>query len=307
MNDGKHLEALVAFVEKQMLPQGYEVKTNQKVYSDGAQIAEFDVEIRGSFGTTNIAWLIECRDRPGSGPAPGSWIEQLVGRRSRFGFNKVTAVSTTGFAEGAKEFAKQKGIELRTVEALTPKDFSWLQMEHMSFVERRAILESAKILTNKRISDEQHAALRKIGSNIDSSTEILRAISSGEYYTVANAFLSAVEQGNLFDGIEPGSPGKKITLRVHYPSGDHLVIDTELGEVCVEGILFQGELAVIETLSFVNTASRYSNLETGKAISQVVTFASQEIAGKHVSLEFHRMGENGETYVILHCVESDRT
>lgn len=36
-----------------------------------------------------------------------SWIEQLVGRRARFGFNKVTAVSITGFATGAAEFASK--------------------------------------------------------------------------------------------------------------------------------------------------------------------------------------------------------
>ena len=110
-NDGKQLERLVAFVERTLLPHGFEVKTDTRMYNDaGVQIAEFDVEIRGRLGSTDIAWLIECRDRPGQGPSPGSWIEQLVGRRSRFGFNKVTAVSTTGFAEGAVGYARDEGI-----------------------------------------------------------------------------------------------------------------------------------------------------------------------------------------------------
>src|SRR6266550_564747 len=118
-SDGKQLEGLVSFVEKTLLPQGFEVKTNERIYNDeGIQIAEFDIEIHGKVGSTTIAWLIECRDRPGQGPAPGSWIEQLVGRRIRFGFNKVTAVSTTGFAVGAVQFARSQGIELREVTAL---------------------------------------------------------------------------------------------------------------------------------------------------------------------------------------------
>lgn len=99
-NDGTQLEALVAFVEETLLPQGFEVKTNNRIFNDeGIQIAEFDVEVRGKIGSTNIAWLIECRDRPKSGAAPSSWIERLVGRRTRFQFNKVTAVSTTGFSK----------------------------------------------------------------------------------------------------------------------------------------------------------------------------------------------------------------
>ncbi len=47
MSDGKRLEALVAFVEKTLLPQGFDLKTNARVYDDeGGQIAEFDIEIR---------------------------------------------------------------------------------------------------------------------------------------------------------------------------------------------------------------------------------------------------------------------
>lgn len=122
--DGKQLEGLVAFVEKTLLPQGFDVKTNQRIFNEeGVQIAEFDIEIRGKVGSTEIAWLIECHDRPSHGSAPASWIEQLVGRRSRFGFNKVTAVSTTGFALGAIEFAQLQGIEIREVKALSHDEF----------------------------------------------------------------------------------------------------------------------------------------------------------------------------------------
>jgi hypothetical protein len=78
--DGRQLEGLVAFVERVLLPQGFEVRTNERIFDeDGMQIAEFDIDIRGKIGSTEIAWLIECRDRPAGGAAPGSWIEQLKG------------------------------------------------------------------------------------------------------------------------------------------------------------------------------------------------------------------------------------
>jgi hypothetical protein len=65
-----------------------------------------------------VNWLIECRDRPSQGPAPGSWLEQLAGRKRRFKFDKVIAVSTTGFAPGAWQFAESEGISLRSVQRI---------------------------------------------------------------------------------------------------------------------------------------------------------------------------------------------
>lgn len=133
-NTGKLLEGFVERIERLLLPFGFTVLPNEKVYNDdGIQIAEFDIEISGKVGTTNFKWLIECRDRPTQGAAPGSWIEQLVGRRERFNFDKVIAVSTTGFAEGASQFAKDKGIEIRTVtEASIEQISDWFLMNEIT-------------------------------------------------------------------------------------------------------------------------------------------------------------------------------
>jgi len=57
--NGKQLESLVAFVEETLLPEGFTVTTNERVFNEeGIQIAEFDIEIRGKVGSTAIAWLI---------------------------------------------------------------------------------------------------------------------------------------------------------------------------------------------------------------------------------------------------------
>lgn len=307
MTDGKQLKSLVAFVEEKMLPEGFAVVTNQRIYNDdGLQIAEFDVEIRGRLGTTDLSWLIECRDRPGSGPAPGSWIEQLVGRRSRFGFNKVTAVSTTGFAEGARDFAKQRGIELRVVEALTPDAFGWLGLSHMSFVERRANLEGAVLLVNESTSEELRTALSDVVKAATGADRMLRSVLKGTQHTLAEAFLGAVESANLFAHIAPGNPSRRVKIHARYPNdSDHFVVGTAVGEVRIEVIAFEGDLIVSETSVPVDGTRRYKNIDTGETISQVAAFAPQDIGGNRIALEFHRMGEEGETYVILRTTESD--
>lgn len=118
-NTGRELEQLVSEIERLLTPKGIDVESRVRKYGeDGKQIAEFDILIKGQLGSSTINWLIECRDRPSEGPAPSSWIEQLYGRRERFNFDKIIAVSTTGFVEDAKNFARQKNILTRTVTSI---------------------------------------------------------------------------------------------------------------------------------------------------------------------------------------------
>ena len=119
-NDGKRLERLVEMLEGMKLPTGFTVEKNSPVYNDeGQQIAELDILISGKVGSVSYRTLFECRDRPSQGAAPVGWIEQLFGRKQRLKLSAVVAVSTTGFAPGAVEFAKQENIPLRSVEDLT--------------------------------------------------------------------------------------------------------------------------------------------------------------------------------------------
>lgn len=119
-NSGKELERLIQEIERSLLPNGFEVVLNKTEFNEtGDQIAEFDIVISGRLGSSLVKWLIECRDRPSQGPAPGSWLEQLAGRKRRFKFDKVIAVSTTGFAEGAREFAESEGISVRSVDRIS--------------------------------------------------------------------------------------------------------------------------------------------------------------------------------------------
>jgi hypothetical protein len=93
------------------------VDSNEKVFdAAGQQIAEFDLIISGNLGSSSVRWLIECRDRPSQGAAPGSWIQQLVGRKQQFKFDKVFAVSTTGFSAAAISAAEYGNVILRAVQ-----------------------------------------------------------------------------------------------------------------------------------------------------------------------------------------------
>lgn len=116
---GKELEQLVRSIEKQLLPDTFSVTGNETLVGEGGITeAEFDIVIEGKVGSVACKWLIECRDRPSQGAAPGSWIEQLVGRKAAYDFDKVIAVSTCGYSQGARNIAEGGAITLRDVKKL---------------------------------------------------------------------------------------------------------------------------------------------------------------------------------------------
>jgi hypothetical protein len=300
-NDGKQLEGLVAIVEKLLLPNGFEVKTNERVVGDdGVQIAEFDIEITGKVGTTTIHWLIECRDRPGQGAAPGSWIEQLVGRRGRFGFNKVTAVSTTGFASAAAAYALEEGIELREVRSLAATEFAdWLQVKTMTQRLRISLLAHANIVLDSEGGIERKFAAADVIKNAGAEDALLVSTTSGEAVTPAQAFSKALHQlPNAFETVSPDRP-RQVRLLVEYPTPDHYCIITHEGDARVHAIEFVGELRIQETSYPVVSTVEYRHFETGEPISQVATFAPQVLAGAKLSFELHRIAESGQIHVSM--------
>lgn len=305
--DGKQLETLVAFVEETLVPPGFEVKANSRVFNDeGVQIAEFDIEIRGKVGSTSIAWLIECRDRPGQGAAPGSWIEQLVGRRDRFGFNKVTAVSTTCFSAGAAEYAGRAGIELREVQNLDPASFeSWLQISEMTQVKKIHDLKNATIVISSSEQVDVIAAAQRAIAQATGNDALLVGSLTKDRATVTQAFIGAVQsEPAAFGGVSVDHP-KKLRVISRYIGDDHFQIETELGNARVDRIEFFGELRIEETKVPVVRTAEYRHVETGAVISQLVAFEPHSILGMKLAVELHRMGESGETHVIMRRLRDD--
>lgn len=113
-NDGKALEELVKKFEEHLSPAGWTVSLRPKPRDEyGKQLAEFDITVKGPIGSSSVKWLIECRGR--KRPVSSSWIEQLYGRKARFGFNRVFAVSTSGFSPSAIDASRTLDITRREI------------------------------------------------------------------------------------------------------------------------------------------------------------------------------------------------
>lgn len=301
-NSGKLLEALVEQIEKILLPNGINLKTNDKVFNDeGVQIAEFDIEIEGRVGTTDLMWLIECRDRPSEGPAPGAWIEQLVGRRDRFGFNKVIAVSTTGFSAGAKEYAEESGIEIRTVtESDLNQNRDWLLTEKVTVFTKGRRLDEVTLLIAESESVEIKTAIKEVLVNLDYKNPILQSPETNEYVNILDAFHSAVNTvDGIYDELFSENNSKEVKLRIQYTKDEsHYVVDTKFGKVRIREILFSGKIFVKKEELPLSDLKNYNSLSGGKNIASRASI-NLEIDGVPREISFNKITETGEVHVLL--------
>lgn len=292
MNKGKDLEELVAFIEQTLLPKGFDVKTNTRRFSaDGDMIAEFDIEITGKIGSTEFSWLIECRDRPSSGAAPASWIEQLAGREQMFHFSRVTAVSTTGFSTAAVQRAQHFGIELREVQALQPGEFhDWLAVRHLQQIRRQTLLRYVDFEIKDSTDTTLVEALREV--LLRRAREPFLRGPTDSAYTVDKAFLNVVTSANLFEGIEPGAPPRAVNIHAQYSlPEDPLFAETSVGAVQIGSIRFQGDLIVTEEMVPLTSQKVYHIKEKPHSIDEIAIFE-----GDGTRLELHRIdGAEGLT------------
>jgi len=299
MNDGKSLEALVSFVERLHLPPGVDVKTNTRIFNEeGIQISEFDVEIRGRWGTTEIAWLIQCRDRP-TKSAPGEWIEQLVGRRDRFGFNKITAVSTSGFSPGAVSYAKETGIELREVRDLSPEEFSrWFVANTIPLRHPQGKLLGVNVI----FSNEEMALVSEFLKGKSVTEKLFRSTETGEMVSALEVFQSQLNTPNMdaiMQKMKPEDGEKNAKLTFQFPSDtSHYVVDFASRAARIREFIFTCKLLVSEMLLPITKSAEYTLVDGAKPISQMVAYEFPAW-DRQLSLEMHNISETGETHVIL--------
>ena len=307
-NSGKKLEGYIKVIEEILSGNEYSITPNKCVFNKaGKQIAEFDIEIKGKIGRTDFRWLIECRDRPSKGPAPGEWIEQLVGRKNRFDFDKVIAVSTTGFAIGAIEYAKDKGIDLRTVKKLTPESFlSWFSATELTVTNAIFNLQGVDIGINPNVSAEARKEINQKIVEISSSPNlpILVSTKTKSKSTLNQACKIAwntilKKHPEIYEEDNEKIPKKTKSLICDYPnSKDRYQILISLGFVDILKITFYGEVSLITENIPIGEVQEYSKIHDNKIISQSINFKFQ-VNNEKRKLEIHRIPQDDHALIAI--------
>lgn len=102
----------------------------------------------------------------------------------------------------------------------------------------------------------------------------------------------------LYDDINPNGGTKKVSLRVNYPEeNSHFVVESEIGNIRIKEILFQGELTLTVEKIPILTIRKYENINSGEVIATTASF-NLEVDGVTRELSFNKIEETGEIRVV---------
>ncbi len=251
-NDGRRFEQLVTWIESHYVPRGFKVDTRVPVLDDeGKLVAEFDILVTGRIGTAPCELLIECRDRPSDGPAPASWIEQLIGRRTRFRLSKVMAVSTTGFTPGAVAAARDARIELRELQGLSYEDVcAWLPM-NVPLVMRDAWFHAVRVEIN---GDGAQSEERSVSTD----DPILHVRESSDCISLKKLWGQVTDDRSVWTGVITGGPAVEKSIDVGDESLSRLSVFHDGREWPIRRIQYDATLREYVPVMPLRTASAYS-------------------------------------------------
>jgi predicted RecB family endonuclease len=302
---GKKLEDLVSQIEKILLPHGFEIHKNRREYDDeGVCSNEFDIVVEGKVGSGYYKGLIECRDRPSQGKAPKSWIEQLYGRQLEGKFNKVIAVSTTGFSPGAIELANKFGVEIHMLSEINIDQISdWFQLQKFFLSQPIITLNKCNIFINEETADELRIEFMKLLRSVTYNDQVFQFSSNANKYSLNQLFVQAFNSYHKSTNSPiPEEDHYPINLEVDYPNDDNQFnFDTKIGVIRIRKILFIGELNnKIEEVP-LSKIIKYTNISNNEDIVTSVKY-NLNINNQQQEVSFIRKNETKEVVITFNTL-----
>lgn len=299
-NDGKKIEKIVALFESVFGQEGCTVSVNDKVYDEeGNQIAEFDIIVEKPSEEKPFRWLFECRDRPSSGSAPASWIEQLIGRKARFSFDRISAVSTSGFSPGARDRAKFGDIELREMNELLPEKFSeWLSLYYQHLLSQHFELVNVQFYTENPKPEIDAAVLKALQASTTGELNIFY-LPFHNLNVTASQLLDGILAQNHHIGRDMPTEDSKINISIEakYDNPeDPVTVNTELGNVRILKLVFETVLTS-KVIKSPIWASEYRIHQENATIAEVGT-TKYDVNGQEISVQMIKPSDgDGSSFI----------
>lgn len=182
---------------------------------------EIDVLVTVPYSPKPLYVMIECRRR--SDMQDVLWIESLAAKRNSVNANHVIAVSSSGFGAPAKQKAKLLGIETRSLKELSPNlilttvYISSMTFEKLHHDNLLIELDCGPLLANTQVPiPGPPASLQQMLALKDYEAKIFFNAKNQNQLSIADIFRGVAWEA-ISTKLNPGSPPKRITLKINQP------------------------------------------------------------------------------------------
>ena len=297
-NTGKDLEDYVRTILGSLLPLDFTISPRVREHNEkGIQVNEFDIVINGKMFTYDFKWLIECRDRPSQGPAPRRWIENLVARRQLNKFDKVTAVSTTGFSSGAFDLAKDQRIGTYHVKTFDPENLlDWFKNNQILYIRPLFKVNYVALFTQVP-NEEDNELLSALMINTNIHSKILSFKENPNKISLKFACDDALRQIPEMEKLIDDNlklMANKLRFDVEYSNPDfqyHLNLDDK--KIIIRKIVFIGDFQLEQISLPILKVKQYISEEDESIVAESAFF-KLNIDDKNVDLAFHKVKEKDQ-------------
>lgn len=114
--DWKRFEERIGRLETMLGNPSIRVKINDSIVDSGGSVRQIDASVRVNTGTTELLYIIECRNRKKVDDV--TWVEQVATKRNRVGAVKAILVSNKPLTKSAMIAAQGERIDVRTLEEI---------------------------------------------------------------------------------------------------------------------------------------------------------------------------------------------
>lgn len=217
----------------------------------------------------------------------------MANKRDVFQFNKVTAVSTTGFSPAAVQHANKLHVELREVAATSPEDLSsWLKLAEVELVQHDISLADIDLVFDKDfITPAREHYLQQLMSLPDGRQRaVLVSGETGDKLSFHIACREALAVAGAFNALDLLENAQEIDMTVEYEAaGAHLFMETPDGNVRVRKIRFKGSVrAVLKKIPVVGH-SVYRTVCSEEDFAQSATAHIPLPSGETVAMTFTKV------------------
>lgn len=298
---GRDLEKLVALIEQGLGNQDIQITSPDWILdiSTGKK-REVDVSIRGKLGSFNFLIIIECRKRKGLSDV--TWIEQIATKRDDLGANIAIAVSSSKFTAGAKEKAKRKNVELRTLSEIDLSEIRrWFGFKTIGKITRNFNIKGLYFPSgglNERQMEKFNSVIKLYSGKIPK--DLIVVYHPGiEHPLSADELFQHANPDSLFESIQEqdGKVTKSLRLVPEVPLEKyHVCIDGEL--IAFDFIDMTVELWIEMEEYEIDSVKEYRTEE--KALAQIVKSKDMPTPIGDISVELHRIEKGSEALFSVH-------